>query len=302
MTGATGFLGAWTVQALADQGFELRILARRDPTHPLWRGLDPEVVVGGLSDRAAIGRLCEDAEVVVHIAGLVKARDAAAFHAVNVDGARRVAEATAPDARMVLVSSLAAREAALSDYAASKRAGEAAASEVLGDRLTIVRPPAIYGPGDVELLPLFRLAARAPVLPAFDPAARIAAIHVADAARQIAELANRPAGGAVYALSDARGDGYGWREFVLTAAAAMGRAPPVVTLSSAIFDVAGAVGAMMRATGETPILTPGKARELRHKDWSIRPEERAPDLSPATFGLADGFADTVDWCRRSGLL
>lgn len=302
VTGATGFLGRRLVRSLADDGWEVRVLARRDPIHSGWRGLEPEVVIGDLADRAALERLCRGAAVLVHAAGLIKARSAAAFAAVNEAGARRAAAAAdrAGVGHMLLVSSLAAREPRLSDYAASKRAGEAAATAILGERLTIVRPPVIYGPGDVETFRLFRAAERSPILPTFGGRARIAVIHVHDAARQIAALAGGRPGAQVVALSDSRPEGYAWREIVETAAAAVGVQRRIVPLPGAVLTAAGLAGAVGRLVGRTPMLTPGKARELRHLDWSLRPDERCGGLPPAQFRLGEGFAHTVDWCRRAG--
>lgn len=304
VTGATGFLGRHLVGALAEQGWRVRALVRRDPVSAASAGVEPEIVIGGLSDEAALARLCRGAEVVVHVAGLVKARKPAEFAAINTAGAARVAEAVrrADVPRMLLISSLAAREPQLSDYAASKRAGETAARAVLGDRLTILRPPAIYGPGDVETLGVFEAAQRLPVVPVFDSRARVAMIHVEDAARQIAAAASRPPERPVVALSDARADGYGWREIVQAAARAVGRAPMVVKLPSTTLAVAGMAGATVRLFGANPIFTPGKAREMSHLDWSLGPEERWSAAPEPRFDLEAGFAHTVAWWRVAGML
>lgn len=303
VTGATGFLGRHLVGALADEGWRVRALVRRDPVQAAPAGVEPEIVIGGLSDEQALARLCAAAGVVVHVAGLIKARKSAEFSAVNIDGAARVAEAARhAGARMLLVSSLAAREPRLSEYAASKRAGEEAARAVLGDRLTILRPPAIYGPGDVETLGVFEAAQRLPVVPVFDSRARVAMIHVEDAARQIAAAASRPPERPVVALSDARADGYAWREIVQAAAKAVGRAPTVVKLPSTTLAVAGMAGATLRLFGANPIFTPGKAREMRHLDWSLGPEERWKSAPEPRFDLEAGFAHTVAWWRVAGML
>jgi nucleoside-diphosphate-sugar epimerase len=308
LTGATGFLGRKLAESLHAQGFHVRVLCRRPPAADHW-GLEPEVVAGGLEDAAALARLARGVEVLVHAAGAIKARDRAGFFQVNAEGARRIAEvlaAEAPQARLVLVSSLSAREPGLSDYAASKAAGEAAVREaVAAKRLTIVRPPAIYGPGDRETLGVFQLARRSPVLPLpGGEGARLAMIHVADAAAQIAALAARPADGAVYGLSDARPGGYGWREVMGHAAAAVGRERPrfAPLPRSVVLGLGALVGGFGRAAGQIPILTAGKAREMLHPDWSLSESEIAPDLPEPRFDLPAGFADTVAWYRGRGWL
>lgn len=295
VTGATGFLGRHLIGALAEQGWRVRALVRRDAVLAAPAGAEPEIVIGGLSDADALASLCHGAEVVIHAAGLIKAPNLAAFAKVNVEGSRRVAEATerAGVGRMLMVSSLAAREPQLSPYAASKRGGELAAQAVLGERLHVLRPPAIYGPGDLETLSVFEAAQRLPLAPVFDPRARIAMIHVADAARQIAAAAERAPDKPVVALSDGRAEGYSWREIVESAAQAVGRSPRLVRVPSAVLAAAGVAGAVQRLFGGDSILSPGKARELRHLDWSVRPDERWESAPEASFDIATGFQQTV---------
>ncbi|WP_276310038.1 NAD-dependent epimerase/dehydratase family protein [Phenylobacterium kunshanense] len=299
VTGATGFLGRHLVRALADDGWAVRVLARRDPIDALWQDVAPQVVVGGLEDPAALARLCAGADVVVHAAGLVKARSRADFDAVNVAGSVRVAEAARDAAHVLLVSSLTAREPALSHYSASKHAGERAMSNALGDRLTIVRPCAIYGPGDRELLPVFQAAARVPVLPILDPDARICMIHVEDAARQTAALAAAPPPRRTVALSDSRPEGYGWRELMTEAARACGRSPRFAPVPKALIHTLGITNDFTALLGSTPMLTSAKARELLHPDWAISPEERMETAAPVKFDLSSGFSSTVAWYRNA---
>ena len=307
LTGASGFLGGHIGRALEGAGYRVRILARRDPSTQAGLDSASEIVVGRLADEAALAVLVQGCEVVVHAAGLIKARQRRDFTAVNVEGSRRLAEAAArhaPDARVVMVSSISAREPGLSAYAASKRAAEAAMAAALpAERLVIARPAAIYGPGDRETLALFKavLAPFAP-LPGTDRA-RVALIHAADAAAQIVALAAAQAAGGVWALADARPQGYGWREIMTAAAAAMGRRPALFPLpATAVLALGGASAALARLTGATPILTLGKARELLHPDWSVSAAELAPGAPRPRFDLADGFADTVAWYRARGWL
>lgn len=301
VTGATGFLGRHLVRALARDGWTPRVLVRRDPIHPLWRDIEVEVVAGDLKTPGALDRLCRGAEVVIHLAGLIKAATLDDFNAVNRDGARAAAVAAkAADARFILVSSLAAREPQLSNYAASKRAGEDAVLEVASEAL-IARPPAIYGPGDTETLALFELAAKSPLMPVLSPDSRIAMIHVQDAAAKLADYCKTPASGVVE-LSDVRLDGYTWAEIMRAAGAAMGRDPSLARLPDAWLLAAGALADAWSSVTKTPLVFgSGKARELIHADWTLSSAPKAEGV-PSVFGLIDGFQDTVDWYRAEGWL
>ncbi|MDG2530092.1 NAD-dependent epimerase/dehydratase family protein [Caulobacter endophyticus] len=302
VTGATGFLGQHLVREIAERGLVPRILSRRDPVSPFWRGIEPQVVLGDLARPEALARLCDGADVVIHLAGLIKAADRAAFDKVNVDGARAVAQAaTAAGARFVLVSSLAAREPQLSDYAASKRAGEDAVRAIAPETL-IIRPPAIYGPGDRETVGLFAAAQASRVLPVLSPASRVAMIEVRDAAAQILDLVESGRSG-LASICDARPDGYGWTEIMTAAAAAVGAPPPrLLRVPEGLIRAAGGVADLAsKLSGQPSVFGPGKARELSHADWAFSDD---PSLasSPSRHDVARGFGDTVGWYRSVGWL
>jgi len=284
---------------LAAEGWRVRVLARRDPIDPLWREASPEVVIGDLGNAAALTRLCDGADVVIHGAGLVKARSRAAFDAVNVAGAERVARAAARVPHTVLVSSLTAREPGLSHYSASKAAGEQAMAAILGGQLTIARPCAIYGPGDRELLPVFQAAAVSPVLPVVSATGRVAMIHVEDAARQTTALAAAPRFGRTVALCDDRPEGYSWTELMTAAAQACGRTPQLVPAPRSLIHAIGITNDFTACLGATPMLTSAKARELLHPNWAVAPQERLEGAPHAKYDLQGGFSATVAWYRSA---
>lgn len=310
VTGATGFLGRHTVAALAAAGCRLRLLARREP---LALGLDPsirpDVVLGALEDEGALRRLVDGADVVLHMAGAIKAADDAGYLRVNRDGTRALAQAVqavAPAAHVVLVSSLAARHPELSGYAASKRAGEDALFEVLGrERTSVVRPPAIYGPGDRETMVFFELAARKLVPVPGKAGARISLLHGADAARMLTARVLGTPTGRVHALADDRPEGYGWREILAAAAAAVGnRSPTYFPLPAGLLQTLGnGAGAIARIAGKNGMVSAGKIRELLHENWAVAPDELLRDLGASPrHGLVDGFAATAAWYREAGWL
>jgi nucleoside-diphosphate-sugar epimerase len=306
VTGATGFIGAHVVRRLHADGWRVRILARR-PVDPARFCTGVEANQGSLDDEPSLRRLLAGATAVVHIAGLIKARSRAEFFRTNADGVARLATiaAAAPaPPRFVLMSSLAARAPELSDYAASKLAGEEtliAAGNAL--RWSILRPPAVYGPGDRATLFFFRLVGHGigPLLGS--EAARLSLIHVEDLASAVAALLADSAGTGLVAEVDDGGGGYGWREMIETAADAFGRRARIVRVPMAIPYSVALVSQVLARLGYTPLLTPGKVREFYHHDWVCDPGPLMARTGwrPAV-PLARGFASTIAWYRQHGWL
>ncbi|GAC1622181.1 MAG: NAD-dependent epimerase/dehydratase family protein [Nevskia sp.] len=309
VTGGTGFLGQHAVAELARQGWRVRLLSRREPAHASWAGLVPEVLPGSLSDAGTLARLVRGCDAVLHLAGLIKARDDAEFLRVNRDGTRLLAEAVraeAPSAHFLHVSSLAARSPELSGYALSKRAGEEAVFDILDpSRFSVIRPPAIYGPGDRETLTFFHLASGAVIPLPRRPAARFALIHVEDASRFLAACLEAPPTGRVHALSDDRPSGYSWRDILETAVSAVGNNRPrfLPLPASVLRGVGGMLGWAAGLGGPAGMINAGKIRELLHEDWAVHGAERLVRASAAPeYSLARGFAETARWYRHAGWL
>ena len=302
VTGATGFIGGHVTAAFAAAGWRLRLLARREVEAP--QGV--EIVRGSLSDRAALAALVRGADVVVHLAGAIKAPSRTAFMSANRDGTAALAaawRAGAADARFVLLSSMAAREPGLSAYAASKAAGEAALAREAAGTAVVLRPAAVYGPGDRETLTVFR-AAGWPVQPVPNgPSARVALVHAGDLASAVLAGAGQAMPPGTYEVSDARPAGYAWPEIVAAACAACGRPARPVRLPATALRLAGFWGDLLALGGAAPMLTSGKRREILYPDWGSTPEAQPTgDLWRPVRDLQGGFDETVAWYRRAGWL
>ncbi len=304
VTGGTGFLGRYVVAALADAGWRVRLLARRDPAHPMLAGVAFETVFGDLGDPAALSRLVRGASAVIHLAGLVKARSRGEFLAVNRDGAARLAAIVAREAaaaRFVLVSSQAARMPQLSAYAGSKRAGEAVVTAALRSASwVVVRPCVIYGPWDFEGLALFRLAQGRVAPRPTKPEPRIAMIHARDAAAAIAALSAPGPSRAVFEICDGRPDGYGWSELLREAGTALGRVPHRVPVPDLVVRAAGlASDATAQLSGRASMFGRGKAGEILHRDWASDPSLLPPPvLWTPHLDLPTGLRETLAWWRQ----
>ena len=298
LTGATGFVGRAALDALARAGMQVRALARSVPSdRPA-----AQWVQGDLSDAQALARLVDGAEAVIHVAGLTTAPDAAAFDAANVAGTLNVVQAAteAGVPRFVCVSSLAAREPALSAYGASKERAErlVAAS---GLDWTIIRPPGVYGPWDRDYLEMFRLAKRG-IVPV-PPPGRSSLIHVHDLAELLAALV--PGGEdtthRTFEPDDGHAGGWTHRELARVIGWAVGRRPLVVHLSRPLLEQASRADRVLRRSRAR--LTRDRVGYMTHPDWVARPEMRVPPtLWQPRIPTRDGLKATARWYREKGWL
>ena len=299
ITGATGFVGQAVIDRAVEAGIEVRALVRRDQDKR--KGVT--WVRGDLADARALGRLMKGAEAVLHIAGAINAPDAAGFEAANVAGTLSVIEAArkAGVPRLVFVSSLSAREPRLSAYGASKAKAEKLV-KASGMDWTIVRPPAVFGPRDRELLELFRLA-RWRVLPVPPKPGRASLIHVDDLAALLLSLVppGRSAFHKVFEPDDGRPGGWSHYELARAIGWAVGRRPWVLHLSRQMLGWVAALDGRLRK--DRAKLTPDRVGYMCHPDWVVRERLRVPQrLWQPKIETRQGLAATARWYREAGWL
>jgi 2-alkyl-3-oxoalkanoate reductase len=305
LTGGTGFIGGHLASELTRRGYPIRALLRRADQMP---DLPLEGrVIGGLDERDALTRLVAGVDAVIHAAGLVAARDDAEFMRVNRDGTANLAAALAPNprpVRLILLSSLAARSPEVSAYASSKQAGEAEAARIraAGHEPIIVRPPAIYGPGDRATLPIFAQLARGFLVRPGGVPGRFSLLHVDDLVELVAcLLTGPPPQSPILEPDDGRDGGYGWPEIAAVAAERLGRPVRVVALPRGAFTVAAALaetGATLFG-GRAP-LSRAKVAELFAPDWVSERATLAGVEWRARLRFAEGFESTLGWYRSAG--
>ncbi len=311
LTGATGFIGQRLLPILLAQlpsGATVKLLVRPTKAAALAAntaayGSAVTLVRGDLRDAAVCARLVEDATAVIHLAGRVKARQAADFFADNATATAQLAAAVPPSTPFLLVSSLAARHPELSPYAASKRAAEQALQDSGLSRATVLRPTAVYGPGDRELQPLLNALGHGWALRVSPRHAQFSLIFVDDLACALIQWLRCatvpiPASrlfGQVFEVSD--GANYDWPTFARIANRLRGQPVRTVGVPGPLLYGLGYLHAgWSRLTGGDPMLTPSKVNELRHANWACdnRPLSTALGWRPHV-DLPEGLRRTCLW-------
>ncbi|WP_267395852.1 NAD(P)H-binding protein [Sphingomonas sp. GC_Shp_1] len=295
ITGGTGFVGRCLIDRALGAGHKVRALTRR--AQPPRDGVT--WIEGALGSTDALATLASGAAAMIHVAGVVNAPTRDGFVAGNIDGTAAVIAATltAGVTRFVHVSSLSAREPALSTYGWSKAEAERLVEASPLD-WTIVRPSGVYGPGDTELRDVFKAATLGVAL--LPPHGTVSLIEVDDLATLLLALATRQGPRAVYEVDD----GTAWTHAAL--AQAIGRAVGrrrvlAIHLPRALMMIGAWIDRRLRGAGAK--LTADRVGYLTHPDWTARADHRPPaDLwAPATATEA-GLAATAAWYRANGLL
>ena len=206
--GGTGFLGRRLVKRLAAEGTTVRVAVRhadRARSALQAAGLDRIAVFSAdVRDQAAVAAAVAGVDSVVDAVSAYVETAGITFEAVHEQGAKTVAReaAAAGVARFVLVSGIGADPESVSAYIRARGRGERAVQQAF-PAATIVRPSAMFGPGDALFGTLAHLARLLPVLPLIGGGdTRLQPVYVEDAAEAIARiLADPGTAGRTYELA-----------------------------------------------------------------------------------------------------
>lgn len=297
ITGGTGFVGGHLIDLAVARGHQVRALTRR--AQPARAGV--EWVLGALDVPESLSALAAGCDAVIHVAGVING-SAEEFRRGNVAGTEAMVDAAARAGieRFVHVSSLAAREPGLSAYGQSKCLSEEVVIASGGD-WTIIRPPAVYGPGDREILELFRIAKRG-IVP-LPPGGRLSVIAVDDLCRLLLDCLDRPASIThIFEPDDGHEEGWSHGEFARMIGRAIGRRRVVpLPIPQRVLRWGAAIDGRLR--GERAKLTPDRVAYFCHPDWTAAPTRRPPaDLWEPQVMTEAGLAETARWYRERGWL
>jgi len=320
VTGATGFVGSHIVECLVGEGMDVACLVRPTSDLTFLRTLPVEIIPGRLDDPADAARAAKGADYIFHVAGVTKARSLEEYLAANVSVTEAFLEAVVrlpePPRRFVYISSLAAvgpnpRPVPLDEsaeprphdnYGLSKLRGEQAVLR-MARRLpvTVVRPPAVYGPRDTNMLPLFRFCQRwgmAPILGSGNNEMTLA--EVTDLARGTWLAARSDAAiGQVYFIASSTST---LAELADAMAFALGRRLRTIRVPAPVARLIGELGELKwTLTGKPQIISRRKVRDALQPRWtcSWAKAERELGYKPA-FDLPRGLRRTAEWYAQQG--
>ncbi|HSW38035.1 MAG TPA: NAD-dependent epimerase/dehydratase family protein [Acidobacteriota bacterium] len=322
VTGATGFIGSHIVNELLCRGYSVTCLVRPSNTAKNLQKLPCRVVTGDLEDLSSLRGLGEPFHEVYHTAGAIKAATRDGFFAVNCKGTRRLLETIAETCpslrRFVHISSLAAAGPGsdgnglteqetpnpVSWYGESKLAAEQEAmkfSTVFP--VVILRPSAVYGPGDKETLLIFRMIARGVFITPGRAARHFSLIHVHDLVEAIMRAATAPvASGELINISGP--EPYRWEDIGRMIAHTLGRKYRRLALPAWTAGAAGIAGDIRtRITGRPSSINSQKVKELLSSFWvcDVEKSRKLLDFSPR-IDLEKGIRETAEWYRCNGWL
>jgi dihydroflavonol-4-reductase len=320
VTGGTGFVGSHSVRALRAAGHDLRLLARsREKVERVFPGAAPaELVVGDVTDPAAVAKALDGVDAVVHCAAVV-AVEARRAHEVRDTNLRAVELVVGGAAErgvgsIVYVSSLGALFApgaplsehspianAQSPYARSKADGEVYVRKLqeAGAPIRTVYPPAIVGPDDPGLsegnhtIRAFLIQLMADTDTGFE------IVDVRDLAALIAALVAPEAAPGRYVVGGAY---HSWTDTIKLMDELTGRRVVRVRISGPLLRVLGRIGDLVKHVYPFDFPLSGEAMDFATQWPGV---VRSPAIEALGIRFRDGretYVDTIRWLYRAGHL
>jgi dihydroflavonol-4-reductase len=322
VTGASGFVGTNLVPALVQEGYSVTCLVRSTSDTCALRGHGIRLIRGDIRDRSAVRDAVRSVSTIYHVAGLIKAAHREDYFRVNQAGTRLILESVAennPDlGRFVHVSSLAAagpssgnrgltegeKPNPISWYGESKLRSE---EEVLRFKelfpVTIIRPSAVYGPGDRETLLIFKMIKMGCLCTFGRFSRRFSLIHVSDLVNALMKAGGRETGsGEIFFVS--RFEAFSWDEVGRAIAHELGKKYRRISFPRWLALAAGTVGDLWaNASGRAATISSQKVRELLQPSWLCDSSKARTALGfTAEIKLEDGIKQTANWYRQNGWL
>ncbi len=319
ITGATGFVGSHLADLLLAKGWQVRCTVRKS-SNTRWIADKPlQLADTDLYNADSIAAQLHDVSYIFHVAGAVKGRNQADFDRGNVDTTRAVLDAAVKMPagqikKIVIVSSLSATGPAeiggqvneqtpcrpLTAYGRSKQAQEQLCAQYM-DRLpiTIIRPPAIYGPRDEDIL-LFFKSYKKYVVPTVWHDQTLSIVHVADVVEglYLAALSPRAIGQTYFVSSE---KSYTWHSIAEATRSGFSHKAWLLRIPNRGLLALSVVAEQISRRLDKPlIIDRDKVREMIQASWVCSPQKAMDELGyRQKISLEAGVSQTIDWYKKN---
>ncbi len=311
VTGATGFIGSHLCEELLKRGYRVTCLSRTSSNLKWIENLEIRLINGDCTDKGSLTSAVESADFIFHLAGLTKSTREEDFFCVNEKGTKNLIEVVAAKnprlKRFVFMSSLAAigpgldgfpvcedsEPAPVSSYGKSKLAAEKVLMKYKDSiPITILRPPAVYGPRDKDWLVMFKMIKKGIF---FDLGkCYYSMLYVDDLIQGIIVCAeNEKAAGEVYFLSDS--ETYSGEEIAAEIASALNVRAVPLKVPKFVIPLIARIGEKIDKRG---IINRDRIKDFSHSYWVCDPRKVINEIGfVPKVGLKEGIKWTADWYR-----
>ncbi len=322
VTGGTGFIGSHVVEVLLKNNYNVRCLVRQSSNLQWLEPLPVDLVYGNFNDVDSLEKAVTGVDIIIHIAGVVAAKDREGFYRGNLTATKNLLEAVVKYnsalQRFLHVSSATAIGPGrnqnpvdettppnpITTYGESKLAAE---KEVLTYAetvpVTIVRPPAVYGPRDTATLSFFQSVNRGLVpLVGFSPK-KVSLVHAYDLARGIVDAAlSENTKGKIYFVGSE--DVYNWQQIGDVTANVVGRKTIKIRIPEfLVMCIAGISGFFSKFKKKPSVLNYEKGKDMVADNWTCSVDGAKRDFGyKQEVSLEEGIKNTLDWYRENGWL
>lgn len=320
VTGGSGFIGSHLVEALLREGWDVRCLVRKTSSLQFLPRGKVELVIGDLDNKSSLTECLPGVDAVFHLAGRIKGLSRKDYFHTNWLGTKNLLEAarTTPASlqTFIYVSSLSAagpspdghlltedeKPRPVSHYGESKLAAEREVARFTDcSPVVVVRPVAVYGPREREILRLLKLARRGIRFQMGRKDNFFCAVHVSDVVQAIILAAQKRAPGLkTYFVGDGRV--YSWEQTFDILLSILGKKSAHLTLPWGLSRATMRFWSSLfpRSSGAFYL---DKMKEMSHKYWVCDISRAQKELSFAPqFDLNTGLKETIRWYKEEGWL
>jgi nucleoside-diphosphate-sugar epimerase len=311
VTGATGFIGSHLCEELAKRGYKVTCLVKKTSNLKWIEDLNLNLVEGDCVKRESLLDVVDDYDYIFHLAGLTKARSGDEFFHINTKGTenliKTISERKPKLKRFIYLSSLAAAgpcksgvpvqedtcPSPVSDYGKSKLEGEKAVLNYKDSiPITILRPPAVYGPRDKDMLVLFKMIKKGIF---FDLGKCYYSLLYVDDLIQgiILSAESKEAEGKIYFLSDPKF--YTGKEIAMAISSALDVKAMPLKVPKFAMPFFAFIGEKINKQG---IINRDRVKDFRHTYWICDSSKAKEELGfIPKVGIKEGIKWTADWYR-----